>query len=450
MKNKIVLAVLTFSLVLTMSGCEAEGWKNIMPSGEKKEADQTASQVEVNTDEGQEPTGFGTRLVSVSDIEKYVDIAEYKGLTLEKTIPEITDEQIDAQIKWSLEGEKTEVTDSSASVQKGDLVTISYVSTVNGSVQETEENYDLTVGEGSMIEGFEDGLVGMKKGETRTLNLTYPEAFYSKELSGAAVTYKVTLQSFMRAPVIDDAWVAANTEVTTLDEYRQLVRAQMEQSLETEAQESLRYMAWDIVLTNSEVLEYPKADLQNAIDEYKKQAMEYNDSDMTLEEYVKSQGMSLEEFEDQCLQYAESKVKQNLIVQGILDAEGISMSDPECLAILDQLVVNFGVSSLAQLLDAYGQTMIDEAIGLIRVEDLIVENAVVEERSGNAALPGIEVGQNTGTVTGNAGEDLTGASGVEEGKTDAAMEAAVMTENTETAQEMVSEDQISSDESMGE
>jgi trigger factor len=286
------------------------------------------------------------------------------------------------------------VTDSSESVKEGDLVTISYVGTVNGELLESEDYYDLTVGEGSMTDGFEDGLIGMKKGETRTLNLTFPEDFYSDELSGQDVVYKVTLQSFKRDTVIYDAYVAANTEASTLEEYTQMIRTQMEENAEAEAKENLRSIAWDTILTNSEVMEYPQADIDNAIDEYKRHIMEYNnDSDLTLEEFVESQNMTMESFEEQCQQYAESKVKQNLIVQGIMDAEGLSLEDAQSLAIQDQLVEDFAVSSLAELIDAYGQSMIDEAIGLIRVEDFIVENANVEEYVSDGGLAGIDAGE---------------------------------------------------------
>jgi trigger factor len=397
MKRKTYMAVLALCMALSMTACSTVQSESEPSSSEQKE---NAAETETDTtDSGQEENssgtdGFGTRLVSVDNVEKYVSIAEYKGLNLNNTVAEITDEQVEEAIKYSLQGEMSQVTDSNETVKEGDLVTISYVGTVNGELLESEDYYDLTVGEGSMTDGFEEGLIGMKKGETRTLNLTFPEEFYSDELSGQDVVYKVTLQSFQRAPEIDDAYVAANTEASTLEEYTQMVRTQMEESAEAEAKENLRSIAWDTILTNSEVMEYPQADIDNAIDEYKRQIMEYNnDSELTLEEFVESQNMTMESFEEQCQQYAESKVKQNLIVQGIMDAEGLSLEDAQSLAIQDQLVEDFAVSSLAELIDAYGQSMIDEAIGLIRVEDFIVENANVEEYVSDGGLAGIDAGE---------------------------------------------------------
>ena len=96
---------------------------------------------------------------------------------------------------------------------------------------------------------------------------------------------------------------------------------------------------------------------------------------MELEDFVKSQGVSMDDFESQCQQYAEDKVKQNLIIQGIMDAEGMTLEDDESLAIQNELVEKYASGDLAALIDTYGQAAVDETIGLIRVEDFIIANS---------------------------------------------------------------------------
>lgn len=374
MKKKAFLAVLALCVALTGSACGIDSQTSLdgTSGGEKTE---TVENTTANTQEG-----FGARLVSVDNVEKYITIAEYKGILLDRNVYGVTDEQVEEQVKYNLQSEKKEVTGAKESIQEGDLVTITYVGMADGKILETEDYFDLTVGEGNMIPGFEEGLLGMKKGETKTFKLSFPEDFHSEELAGTAVTYKVTIQSYQRTPELTDELAAENSDAGTLEEYRQMIREEMEATAEASAQESLRTMAWDTVLMNSEVVEYPQADIDHAVDEFKKQVMAYNnESDMDLETFVASQGMTMEAFNAQCRQYAESKVKQNLIIQGIMDAEGITLEDPECLEIQDQLMIDFQVASLAQLLDTYGQPMIDEAIGLIRIENFIVENAAFEE-----------------------------------------------------------------------
>ena len=106
-------------------------------------------------------------------------------------------------------------------------------------------------------------------------------------------------------------------------------------------------------------------------------------ADMTLEEFIDSQGISKDDFDEQCQQYAEGKVKQNLIVQGIMDAEGLSLDDKESLQLQNELVEQMGASDIAELVDTYGQSYVDESIGLLRVEDFIVKNASVSEKVAN-------------------------------------------------------------------
>lgn len=375
MKKRAYLAVLAVCIALTGSACGPESpTSGSSSNGENTEKNMSTVSVV------SEPKGFGTRLVSVENVEKYISLAEYKGLVLDKSLYGITDEQVEEQVRYTLQLERKEVKSKKDGVKPGDLVTINYVGTVGGKTLESEDYYDLIVGEGGMAEGFEEGLIGMKKGETRTLQIAFPEDFYTGELAGAVVTYRVMLQSFKRIPEITDKLVASQTDASSLEEYRQMVREQMEANAEADLQEMLKNTAWDTVLLNSEVREYPQMDIENAIDEFKKQVMLYNNGpDLDLEAFVKSQGMTMEAFEAQCRQYAESKVKQNLIIQAIMDAEGISLDDEECLKIQEQLITDFGAESLAELLDTYGQTMIDEAIGLIRIENFIVENAEIEE-----------------------------------------------------------------------
>ena len=196
--------------------------------------------------------------------------------------------------------------------------------------------------------------------------------------------YKVTVQNVRRAGKLTDDWVAKNTDYTTVSEYEDSGRSKLEDEAKQSAQEVLKNTAWSTVLENSEVKEYPQEDLDAAISEFKKSMELYAEqADMTLEEFIESQGTSQDDFDEQCQQYAEGKVKQNLIVQGIMDAEGLSLDDKESLQLQNELVEQMGASDIAELVDTYGQSYVDESIGLLRVEDFIVKNASVSEKVAN-------------------------------------------------------------------
>ena len=297
------------------------------------------------------------------------------------------------QIEYELEDKAEEVTDKNGTVQTGDLVTIDFVGLLDGEAFDggSAANYDLTVGEGGMIDGFEDGIIGMKKGETKEVPLTFPEDYFSEDMAGKDVVFKITLQNFRRAPELTDEWGAANTDYATIKEYKEGIRAQLEKNAEESAKYTMYSDGWNQVLESSEIIEFPEEEIENCIAEFKKQVNSYaQQANMELEEFIESQGYTEESFENECRQYAEYKVKQNLIVQGIMDAEGIRLDDKECLAIQDELISNYGKESLADLVDEYGQVAVDESIGLLRVEQFIADNAVITE----LASEGDQVGAN--------------------------------------------------------
>lgn len=379
MKKKMYLAVLALALALTATACG-----NTAGDGNNVKNEQTDKNRKSDT-----------RLVSVKDLEQYVKLAEYKGISLDKVVSVISEDDLAAQIDENLMNAAEEI---SGGAEMGDLVTINFVGTKDGEAFDggTANNYDLTLGAGGMIPGFEDGIVGMKKGETKDLNLTFPEDYYEESFAGEDVVFKITCQKVRRKAELTDEWAAKQGDYKTADDYRAGVKAQMEENAQKAADEELKNKAWLQVVDASEVLEYPQEDIDKQKKEYKKITQRFADqAEMELEEFVKSQNMTMEQFEASMQQYAELIVKQDLVIQAILDAENISLNDEECLAIQDELIKNSGSKDLAEMIDKYGQEGVDEAIGLLRVEDFILKNAKINEK----ASGGDTTGENAEAVT---------------------------------------------------
>lgn len=379
MKKKMYLAVLALALALTATACG-----NTAGDGNNVKNEQTDKNRKSDT-----------RLVSVKDLEQYVKLAEYKGISLDKVISVISEDDLAAQIDENLMNAAEEI---SGGAEMGDLVTINFVGTKDGEAFDggTANNYDLTLGAGGMIPGFEDGIVGMKKGETKDLNLTFPEDYHEESFAGEDVVFKITCQKVRRKAELTDEWAAKQGDYKTADDYRAGVKAQMEENAQKAADEELKNKAWLQVVDASEVLEYPQEDIDKQKKEYKKITQRFADqAEMELEEFVESQNMTMEQFEASMQQYAELIVKQDLVIQAILDAENISLNDEECLAIQDELIKNSGSKDLAEMIDKYGQEGVDEAIGLLRVEDFILKNAKINEK----ASGGDTTGENAEAVT---------------------------------------------------
>ena len=378
MKKKMYLAVLALALALTATACgnntgDGNNVKN--EQTDKKKAD--------------------TRLVSVKDLEKYVKLGEYKVITLDKVVSVISEDDLAAQIDENLMKAAEEI---SGGAEMGDLVTINFVGTKDGEAFDggTANNYDLTLGSGGMIPGFEDGIVGMKKGETKDLNLTFPEDYHEPSFAGEDVVFKITCQKVRRKAELTDEWAAKQGDYKSADAYRAAIKTQMEEAAQKAAEEELKNSAWLRVVDSSEVLEYPQEDIEKQKKEYRKITQRFADqAKMELEEFVKSQNMTMEQFEASTQQYAELIVKQDLVIQAILDAENISLNDEECLEIQEELIKNSGSKDLAEMIDRYGQEGVDEAIGLLRVEDFILKNAKINEK----ASGGDTTGENAEAVT---------------------------------------------------
>ena len=399
MKKKVYLMILTICIAFAGTACGTK---------EKAAEETKISEEKAEEKEDTKKSGEGTRLVSVKDIDKYITIGQYKGLSLEKVVETITDTEVEGSISQDLAMTKEEVKDGV--VEEGDTVVVNYVGTENGKEFNggSAENQEITIGSGGYIPGFEDGILGMKKGETKDVPLTFPEDYIEPSMAGKDVVFKITLQSFKRAPELNDDWVAKNTDFKTVEEYKEDKKKLLQKSAEQMAESILYQNAWNQVYEASEVKEYPEKDVEEAYAEFETQIKSYaKQGGMELEDYLESQQVSKEAFETQCQEYAEARVKQNLILQGIMDAEGMTLEDKESLAVQDELIQNYGVKDLAALVDTYGQTSVDTTIGLIRVERFIAENANIEEKISENGTVG---------VSGNGSASAEGEEAVEETK----------------------------------
>lgn len=438
MKRKAYLAVAAMCMMLAVNGCgdnkettkdEAATEQNTESTAEDKAEDSTDK--EDSADNSEDAASGDTRLVSVDNVEKYITIAEYKGITLDNSVQEVTDDDVDSKVTQNLQAKSETVDDEDAVIQDGDTATINFVGTKDGEAFDggTANNYDLVIGSGTMIPGCEEGIVGMKKGETKDVTVTFPESYRNTDLAGQEAVFQITVQSFKRAPELTDEWVTANTDSSNVDEYKASVRTQLEQDAQDQAENSLRSTAWTTIFTNSEVLEYPEKDMDEAAKNFKSIAESYaKQADMELDEFIESQGIAQEDFDAQCQQYAQAKVKQDLIIQGIMDAEGMTFDDEESLAIQNDLVEQYGSGDLATLIDTYGQVAVDESIGLTRVEDFIVANATFEQASDDSTAE--DAGAEDSTKTDSAADTETSADAA-----NTADNTDSQTDNTDTAED---------------
>ncbi len=363
MKRKLCILLLSACVACTTIGCGGDG---------------NGGSSSTSTDKS---TSSGSRLVSVSqkDLKDHVELGEYKGITVEKTVMDVTEDDIDFEISNILSTSAEEVEDPETKIAEGDIANIDYVGKKDGVAFDggTAEDYDLSIGSGQFIEGFEEGLIGAKKGETRDLDLTFPEEYHSEDLAGQKVVFTVSVNAIKRIPELTEEWVTANTEYDTIDAYKESVREDLEKSNEQTAESSLQNTAWEQVLSESEIKEYPDEDLKAAKEEYNDSLNSYAEQmGQSVDDLLKAQGMTKEQIEEESQQYAEYKVKQNLILQAIMDNEGFSMDDEDSQKAKEQMEEDYGMS-MDELNKQYGESTVTETVALTRIMDFIINNAEV-------------------------------------------------------------------------
>lgn len=381
MKKKVIAALLACMMV-SVTACSGTDTKDTKTSSEKELTDasedsDTSEETESDTDTD---TSEEIRLVSVDDISEYIKLGEYKGLTLERMSETVTDDDVDLEIEFMLEDSGTEVSDGT--VEDGDTVTINFTGTIDGKEFDggSAEDYELIIGNGEMIDGFEEGIIGMQKGDTKDVEVTFPEDYYEEDVAGKDAVFTITLQKFTRPAEFNDEWVAANTDYETAEEYYEVIRKELEETYAQSADYVLYSDAWNAVYETTEVIAYPEEDVAQAEAAYKAMYEQYaEESGIELEELLEAWGMTEEEYEEECRSYAEEKAVQNLIVQAIMDAEGISLNDEETQELKDELVAEYGFNDLDEMIATYGEQEVNESLALVRIERFIVENATISE-----------------------------------------------------------------------
>lgn len=363
MKRKLMLVMTIAGLAVLFTGC-----------GDTKKAETGTTEAENK----QETAG-----------EDLITLPEYKGTKVEVEAVNVTPEEIEAYIQSQLQAnaESKEVTDRA--VQDGDTVNIDFEGKKDGVAFEGgtsgEGGSDLTIGSGQFIPGFEEGLIGAKKGETLDLDLTFPEDYDNAELKGQAVVFTVTVNSITESVVpelSDEVAAKLDAQVKTVDEYKKKVEELLLQQ-ETEAYHaSIGTQVFDSIYQQI-TIDNPPADL---LDNYrvraKQSAQVYADAyQMELEDFVtQAMGMEMDAFEKQCETMAQDMVKENLIIKAIAKKEGITVEDKEITAFAEENYQASGVTSAEEYVTNVGKEEITVYLLSEKVMKKLEEYAEVTEK----------------------------------------------------------------------
>lgn len=381
MKKRAIMISMLLVMALSVTGCSQKtATKDKDTKTEETAKTDDAEETESdNTEDTSEDTPTTAELMAGIDVEKCVTLGDYKGVTVEKTIQSVTDEDVQNEIDNALANYPVEV-DQAA--KEGDTVNIDYVGKIDGEEFDggSDQGADLKLGSGKFVDGFEDGLIGARKGETRTLNLTFPED-YTQDLAGKAVEFTVTVNA-VKEPLSEptDQWVADNIEgYDNIADYKAGIRSEQEESNEQTAENQVRYAAWTQVIDNCTINEYPETLVEVGKKLYEQQVETYAKyAGMELDAYIESSGLTQEEYQSNMEEYGKNVAAQALVCQAICDKEGFAIGDDDYQKALQDMLTEYGCTE-DELIQTYGQDNVEQSIMLNRVSNLILENANVTE-----------------------------------------------------------------------
>lgn len=309
-----------------------------------------------------------------------ITIKKYKGLEVDKveTIA-VTDEDVEMSIQSDLEtlATKTDIKDRPA--QLGDIAIIDFEGKKDGVAFEggAGTDYELELGSGQFIDGFEDGVVGHNIGETFDLDLTFPENYSSEELAGQAVVFTVTLKGLQEKNVPEltvDILAQLESKATTIEEYRTQIRSDLEVSNQETAESTLLSSVWETLVKNCEIKKFP----EGMLDEYVKNLEEQ------YSYYAQMYGMEIEEFFKQIFgmsakEVAKTTATQELAMALIAEKEGLTIKDKDYEAGVKDLASQYGYEDTEEFLKAYGEDSIRKALLQEKVGKFLVDNCVQVE-----------------------------------------------------------------------
>ena len=317
------------------------------------------------------------------DLSKYVKVGDYMSIEYNEKTVFVSQNDVDNRIKSDLKKYGyTSKKEKSTEVMVGDIVNIDYAGYLDGVAFEggTSSDYDLEIGSGSFIDGFEDGLIGKRAGDKVDLNLTFPENYHSKQMAGKSVVFKVTINKvyeIVYAEVTDEN-VSKISTVKKASEYRDHIYNLLVEEKTAEANNENYSQIVSAVIECSKIKKYP----QKEVEEYKQNLISQNErvaesQGMSLEKWLSYSGYTVSQFEEIMEKNAKKIVEKEMSFLAIADEQGIKLTTREYKKSLQKYMEEQNFASEEELLAAVGE---EKFIGILTVDKAVayVQNALKE------------------------------------------------------------------------
>ncbi len=315
-----------------------------------------------------------------------VVLGQYKGVEVPKPDRTVTDEDVEKALKEEQEKNARQITVEDGGAENGDSVVMDYEGKIDGEPFEggSAKNHTLVLGSGSFIPGFEDGLLGVKGGETRDVEVTFPEDYHAEELKGKKAVFTCNVEKVTRKelPELDDEFAQEVSEFDTLDAYKADVRKNLETKKEEAARQEIKDNAVSKAAQNSTIeIPAPMIDTQadRMIDNF---ARRLQAQGMSMQQYMQFTGSDENMMREQVKPQAEIQIRNQLTLEKIAETENIQVSDEEVDQEIEKMAkaYNMEPDKMKEIIGDEEKENIRKDLADQKAMDLVADAAVEVEK----------------------------------------------------------------------
>lgn len=333
--------------------------------------------------------GKGENFVFVATVAVKPDVTlgQYKELAVEKAIVEVTDEEVEAELKKAQAQQAREVKVEDRPIKEGDMITLNYAGTIDGVPFDggTATSQQLEIGSHSFIDTFEDQLVGLNIGDEKDVEVTFPEEYHAPELAGKPAVFHCEILGIAEKvlPEIDDDFAMDTTEFDSLEEYKADIKAKLTLGKEEQAKAAMQNELVEKAVANAE-MDIPEAMIDSQVDQMVdefRQRVTYQG--ITFEQYMQYTGQDLDALKESMRPDAEMRIKSSLVLSAIAKAEGIEASDEDLTKEFERMAAMYqmDVEQIASFMQDSEKENMKADIALQKAVDFLADNAVITEVS---------------------------------------------------------------------
>ena len=313
-----------------------------------------------------------------------VKLGKYVGIEVEKIENNVTDEDVDKDLEMARQRNARLVSIEDRAVENGDIAVIDFEGFCDGVAFDggKGENYELEIGSGSFIPGFEEQIIGAKIGDDIEVNVTFPEEYHVDTLKGQPALFKVKVHAIKvrELPELDDDFASEESEFETLAEYKESIKKKLTEQAENRAKQETENAIIDKACENAEV-DIPKAMIEAQIDKMINDfAQRLSYQGMNLDMYLQYTGSTLESMRESFKEQAEKQCKVTLVIEAIIAKEGLEATQEEVEEKIVEMskIYNMELDKLKELLRPEEMDGINNEVKFSKAIDMMVNKAKIK------------------------------------------------------------------------